>query len=797
MSFIQLQYRRAKKNILYTILLLFIFSIGFSLFYSSWNYFYYESNFDEFIENSDQVYRLVSSSKLNQKKYGRSSPEIVNIIRDNVPEVNSITNFRYLYGRSVEIENQKRILKNFILVDSAFSKVFVSNKFKKLQYIKPGNIYFSDKEADILGFNEDQFEVKLILTGNKEKLLKYGGAFGEIPGNSNLSINALGFLSDLDVRSIGKLSGFNMTDVNVYLRLKDGVEKSQAEAKINSIINEKTNDEYKYNIILQELKDIHTNNDVLWNTAPQVNKKLLVSCLFGGIILLVLLTTNYTLHSLNQIITRKNEIIIRKVLGASNSTILKSIIAEAFLFFMFVILIMTVSHFYLYKYGIYKHTMQFSAFGISPVFSIFILLIAFLLISISTGGLTYIIVHKKNTFNSVRYKTNGGVKVNYILGLQSFVFIVLLFASFSFIKQLQFIQSNSTLGFIKEDCISITLPDRDIASKYSVLKEELISFNGITAVSASNVSSPVYSARMAGFKSYTDEKTGKKRGYMKTGAFTDDELIEYDTYTYMDVDYDFIETMGLNLIQGKGFNINEGSDGIIVNEEYIKRKQIKNPLRNKHRLIDEDVKILGVVENFYNNNVKSKVYPHVLSINSRNSRLRQVIVRFENDRKKEVLNYIAMVWEKVTKDNRFEYFFTEDQVNEEFKSDREFAKFLLWMVGITLMITFFGIISFLVYSTNSNLKQISIHKIMGANNWGIMKYLLKEYFYSTSIAVILGFITSYFLMQIWTRNNINVSKMTLMHFLFPLIIFIFLISLGLLIKFFKIKRLNLIDVLKE
>jgi putative ABC transport system permease protein len=792
------QIRRAQKNKYYSLLFVLLFVAGCSLFFYAWMYYFQETSYDSHLNNHDSIYRAVSVSNNNGKRYARSSKEIASLISQHIPEVEKLCCFRYISGVSLVTPNDDKFpLKHFVVADSAFFSVFQWGN-RAIGKIPKGSLALAPKMLSKMPKKSAVTQATIQMRNGKEVTLQLAPPLPEQPAFNNTPFDAIGRMDDFYksptiAPEFGK--AINNNEVYLYMKLRPGHDSQAVQNKINQTLIAQTGKDWKFTIELQNVQAIHTDSDVLWNPAPAVHENLLRASLMGGLLLLLLLATLYGLHTLSQILTRKQELMIRKVMGAQNGHLLKQLLTEIFTFFLLIGLLSVV-------------TINFLPSGIIPGLSfaeilqnntwLSMLLFASVLLfsSLFTALLSYSIIQKNVNLNLSAPRTSKGKKVNYLLAFQSFAFAIVLTLAFAFGKEIFYLKSTVHLGFQHENCLSIALPDKPTAQKYRVLKKALLSQAMIETVSATNTSIPGYNARMAGFKWHTDEKTGKKYGMMKTGSFTDDELESYETFTYMDVDADFLSAMGISLVQGKEFTLSD-EEGILVNQTYVKQKRLHNPLDTLHPFLDSKTRILGVFGNFYNNKVKGKDFPHVLFLGKRANRFKQIIVRYRTTNRNELRQQIHDVWQKIVPDAPLEMAFLDEQVDQTFASEQRFASFLLAALLITVIITLFGLISFLLYATKQNMHMLAIHRIMGATTQELTVKELKRYLLLTSIALAAGFVVGYLIIEQIKQTQQIFTNSVQQNFVIPIMLSGIIMLIAGAFKWVTIRRLNPLEQLRE
>jgi hypothetical protein len=154
--------------------------------------------------------------------------------------------------------------------------------------------------------------------------------------------------------------------------------------------------------------------------------------------------------------------------------------------------------------------------------------------------------------------------------------IVLIVSVLVVYKQIEFIQTKNP-GYNKDDIIYFEKEGK-ITDNLDIFLSELKNISGV--VDASSIS-----WNLMGNQSYTNGVSWKGKGQ-------NDKISFYLLY----VNYDLIETLGIEMKEGRTFSREFGSDQskIIFNETAIKIMGLKNPIGEVINLWGDDRQIIGV-----------------------------------------------------------------------------------------------------------------------------------------------------------------------------------------------------------
>jgi putative ABC transport system permease protein len=306
---------------------------------------------------------------------------------------------------------------------------------------------------------------------------------------------------------------------------------------------------------------------------------------------------------------------------------------------------------------------------------------------------------------------------------------------------------------------------------------------------------PAFSTNLTGFK-WNYDRNGEKYGYIKSGFLSDEDKAEYqDIFESNAVSTDYFHTLGINQLQGREFAIDKNEDrNIIVNNAFIDKYQISEPLNKTINFLDTKYTIIGIVNNFRTKSLFKEQNPIVFWYTDKY--FRQIIIRFNSINKKSALDKIELVWKKFLPDTPLEYQFTEDVINDYYKKEKQLLQFIHFFAGFGIVLTLFNLIGFSRLNFNNRKKEIGLRKILGAKADNLFKLLLKPYLYYALISSLIGISVAIYFMDYWFAQfnetiNLNYSEY-LLSIIGVTVLTLSVVSINIII----VIRVNMIEVIK-
>jgi putative ABC transport system permease protein len=320
--------------------------------------------------------------------------------------------------------------------------------------------------------------------------------------------------------------------------------------------------------------------------------------------------------------------------------------------------------------------------------------------------------------------------------VQLTISIVLIICTGTVYTQIKYFKS-SDLGFKTKNVISINISEDGIRKSYEAIKNKIKSSPKVENVTGSMWALPTGNTMSIGLPRVDD----KSRIVNTEGLM---------------VDYNFVSTLGLKLLEGRDFSQDMGNEAgnVIINRSAIEALGIVDPIGTKLAFGN----IIGVVEDFHVHSFQKKIPPMLLQFNPQG--VRSLLVKLNTDDLASSIAFIKGIWNEFTVEKPFEYTLLSDSINELYNEDTRFRKILLLFSCLTLFIALLGIFGMSMINAEKKTKEIGIRKVMGATPSDILIKLSTEFLFVVLISVFLAFPVAYILMTKWLENfeyhsNIN------------------------------------------
>jgi len=223
---------------------------------------------------------------------------------------------------------------------------------------------------------------------------------------------------------------------------------------------------------------------------------------------------------------------------------------------------------------------------------------------------------------------------------------------------------------------------------------------------------------------------------------------------FMSVDYDFITTAGLTVIEGRDFSRSRPVDAenFIINETAFRQIGIENLIGLELRFWGHKGQIVGVVKDFTNRHMSSTTAPMILSAGSWGANRNYLLLRLRPGNPTRALKHFRQVWEKANPGFPCEYEFLDEAFDRMYTNEQRLSRILFSFAVLAVIISCLGLVGLSFYTAEEKTKEIGIRKVLGASPWKIISLLSLNFTKLVIIANAVAWPTAYLVMQRWLQD---------------------------------------------
>ena len=754
----------------------------------------HERSFDSFHENGKQIYRVLSKLDGEDFTAAIAPPPLLPELKEKMPEVVDFTRITLPRTHYFEYDDKRFEEKAVFYADTNFFDVFnfqliagdLSNVLQR-----PDGVVITERTAR--KYFDQQDPVGKVLKMDQARPLTVTAVMADIPSNSHLQIDFLipfDFLNKSDYLYPGN-SPDDWGDFKHYSYIQfqpdvaaDPVKRQKLEEHINTIYRAHANSALqKTSFLLQPLKDIHLHSQNLQvDLADHGNHQYVDTMFFVSIFILLVACINFMNLATARSARRAKEVGLRKVVGAHRAQLVIQFLSEALLvaylsFFLAIGLAWIALPLFNQLANNSFHTLFFQVDFLLMALAIATLsgLLAGIYPAIYLSGFAPVKV-LKGIFSTAR---NGNLLFrNTLVVLQFVISITFLVGTFVAYQQLNYLK-NRNLGFDQSGLLYIPMVG-DIWGQQQAYRNALRS-NPLTA----------------NFTVTDDVPTNLRSGtidYYFDGKTPNSSLI----LPMMDVDEHFFEVFDMQMIAGRSFSPQFGSDSsnFVVNETLTKVMGVspEEAIGKPFILWSKKGTIIGVVKDFNFKPASQAIEPLVMQYNDWGG---MVVVKAQIAQLDATLRLLEKVHAKFNPNFPFSYGFVDQDLEKLYHREQRLSNLFNFFAVLAIFVSCLGLYGLSSFIAVRRTKEIGIRKILGSSTGRIFYLLSKSFLILVAIAIGIALPLSWYAGNAWLASFAYRINMHWSIFILAAIVAISTAMVTTSYQAWKAARANPVDSLRD
>ena len=226
-------------------------------------------------------------------------------------------------------------------------------------------------------------------------------------------------------------------------------------------------------------------------------------------------------------------------------------------------------------------------------------------------------------------------------------------------------------------------------------------------------------------------------------------------------DYDFVQTMGMEIIAGRNFSREFGTEqnAYILNETAVRLLDLPDPVNAQITDHFRTYTIIGVIKDFHFKSLHNEISPLAYSVIP-GDQANFISVRIKPENIAETLSTLDQKWREFTGGRPFEYSFLDDDLSTQYEAEQKTRLLTGILSAIAIFIGCLGLFGLAAFTAEQRTKEIGIRKALGGSVSNIIFLFIKDFTRLVGIAFLIASPLAYLAMHQWLKNfrySINMS----------------------------------------
>ena len=717
-----------------------------------------EAGYDRYNVNRDRIFRIVLNGKIGgQEVIGAFTPSIMGptMLRE-VPEVEDYLRMTGRGPTIVEYDGQTFTEEGCIEADSSFFNFFTIPVIKgdpAAMLNASHKVVLTESTARKIFGNEDPLDKALKLGTDTVRYI-VTGVIGDIPPKSHFTASMItSFMTNPRYKDpIWMNNSFstyllirpNASYLDVEKKIPDMLVRyvgPELERYMGITIDEFASQGNRYTYFLQSLTDIHLDPSVQQEFREASDPKYL--WIFGSIAVLIVLIAaiNFMNLSTAQASRRAKEVGIKKVSGSTRGMLVSQFLTESFILaFISLILALVIIKISLpYFNNLLGTRLELNL--LAGWYTIPALLLFTLLVGIMSGSYPALFLSSFDPYTvlkgSVRNSMQNGRLRRVLVIFQFAVSILLIVGTMIMYKQIRFML-NKDVGFNKGQLVVINRAGA-LGPRVKAFKDAVKNIPGVVNITNSTA---------------VPGRNNNNNGYRLEGRDEESFLMQTNY-----VDYDYLDTYGMTLAEGRFFNESYATDqqACLINENAVRDFQITDIAQTRFMRPGNDgnllhLQVIGVVRNFNHESLRNPIQPYIFCFKPDNYTYGYLTVRLTADNYQSSLGSIESIWKEFTGNSPLQYYFLDEDFENMYIQEKQNAQMAVIFSILAIFIAALGLFGLTSFTVEQRTKEIGVRKAMGSSVAGIYIVISREIITLVSLSAIIAWPVIYYVSDKWLEN---------------------------------------------
>jgi putative ABC transport system permease protein len=705
---------------------------------------YYELSYDKFHTDIGRIHQVLAHGSHVKNNPSTPAP-LAEVLTEEYPEIEYATRFGGLYSVLVSRVESEFYEPGIRAVDPCFFKIFSFPFVAGDRNIALDDLYsMVITEETARKYFGDEDPLGQTLTLNHKREFTVTGVIKDIPANSSIGFD---ILLPYEIRVIEARDELNYD-------LGWGTFSPQTFVKVGEIssledLNQK---------VAGTISEHAENEDAQISLMPFAQRYLFFTntqryiYVFSAVAIFVLAISciNFINLATASFSAKAKAISIRKINGAGRQTIVTQFLCESVLLSLLALAVALVLVELLFPVFnlITGRDLSFRIIGGSFLLPLAIFLAVF--IGLVSGIYPALFLSSLKPIKVIGGELKHGLRGKFLrkvlVVVQFALSVFLIVGTIIIYRQLNFMK-NKPMGYDREHIVSLEFQG-DSRDSYAAFRSKMLRNYGVTSVSGCTAELPYFwwSARVADWPG-RDEDT--------------------DVYAYFNLaDYDFIKTLGIELLEGRDFDPEFGLDSTadyVINEKMAEMLDLEPVLGAKLTLMNKPGTVVGVVKDFHFQPLTRDIGPLFFMLDP--SKVNNMLIRIRPGYIPTVLTDIRNSWEELLPGYPLQINFIDESARSTYGEIEGMGRLANGFTILALLISCLGLYGLSAFSAERRTKEIGIRKVLGATVSNIIVLISREFLFLVVLANLIAWPCAYLVMNRWLSNFAYRVDLGLLQFL--------------------------------
>ena len=223
----------------------------------------------------------------------------------------------------------------------------------------------------------------------------------------------------------------------------------------------------------------------------------------------------------------------------------------------------------------------------------------------------------------------------------------------------------------------------------------------------------------------------------------------------MGVSYDFVKTLGLEILAGRDFlkDFPTDSSGIVINEQMAQQLGEKEVVGTLLHVDDSapPMKVIGVVKDFNFQSLHQPIKPLSLILNA-DFPIHYVLIKVKPTNLPASMDLVKNTYKNILPNSDFKGSFLDENIERQYRREEKLGQIFVSGAIIAIALSCMGLLAIVILVVTQRTKEIGIRKVLGASVNSIIGMLSFDFLKLVVLAAAIAFPIAWWAMRNWLQN---------------------------------------------
>jgi len=220
------------------------------------------------------------------------------------------------------------------------------------------------------------------------------------------------------------------------------------------------------------------------------------------------------------------------------------------------------------------------------------------------------------------------------------------------------------------------------------------------------------------------------------------------------VDYDYLKTLDIKLIDGRDFSREFATDSnaVLVNEAMAKQISTQNALGADLPMSDQfKSRVIGVFKNYNFRSLHDDIMPLTL-VMDKNYPINYIFVKVRPGNLIQGFDDVSQKWKTTFPSVDYKGSWLNENTEKQYKKEKRLSVIFISSAIIAILISCIGLVAISIMIMVQRTKEIGIRKVLGSSVGSIVMLLSSDFIKLVALAALISFPIGWWIMSNWLKG---------------------------------------------